>query len=420
MRFDESEKLASAKPALKALVAGCDRLLAGLRGDALIHSDRWASALREEASRVDAVLQEYVAAGLLRSRNVVECECGTAVSSGDTQCPSCGLPARGGVPKTAYGFADESRAIASKPAAHPVSSPVAVADTRPQATFGIVIALPYEFAAVEVMLDDRKDWRARGAGAGRRYVVGKIPARSGGVHDVAGVLLPDTGNNQAAACAALLLEHFPEVRHIIMCGIAGGIPRPGVPEHDVRLGDIVITDRGGVIQYDFGKDEGGKWTPRYPPRPPGAELQEATKLLDARAYRGERPWEGYLSRTVEIEGAERPADDLDAKGNPVRYPVDPPRRVGLPRVFFAPIASSGTLLKHEEKRDQLAQEHNVKAVEMEGSGIADATWTRGEGYIVVRGVVDYCDLNKGDRWHKYAAVAAAAYTRALIESIPVA
>jgi nucleoside phosphorylase len=109
---------------------------------------------------------------------------------------------------------------------------------------------------------------------------------------------------------------------------------------------------------------------------------------------------------------------VDAKGVPKSYPADPSRRPGVPRLFPAPIASSGTLLKNPEKRDALAKQHGVKAIEMEASGIADATWSRGEGYIAVRGIVDYADLEKGDRWHKYGAVAAAAYVRALIESMP--
>ena len=39
------------------------------------------------------------------------------------------------------------------------------------------------------------------------------------------------------------------------------------------------------------------------------------------------------------------------------------------------------------------------------------------GYLVVRGICDYCDSHKNDDWQQYAAVVAAAYTRALIESI---
>jgi hypothetical protein len=55
---------------------------------------------------------------------------------------------------------------------------------------------------------------------------------------------------------------------------------------------------------------------------------------------------------------------------------------------------------------------------MEGAGVADATWTYQAGYLVVRGICDYCDANKGDVWQAYAALIAAAYTQALLESIP--
>lgn len=61
---------------------------------------------------------------------------------------------------------------------------------------------------------------------------------------------------------------------------------------------------------------------------------------------------------------------------------------------------------------------NVKAVEMEGSGIADASWSLKVGYMAIRGICDYADSNKNDRWQEYAAMVAAAYTRALLESMP--
>jgi nucleoside phosphorylase len=68
--------------------------------------------------------------------------------------------------------------------------------------------------------------------------------------------------------------------------------------------------------------------------------------------------------------------------------------------------------------DQLRDKFKVKAIEMEASGIANATWNREVGYLVVRGICDYCDSHKNDDWQQYAAVVAAAYTRALIESMP--
>jgi nucleoside phosphorylase len=55
---------------------------------------------------------------------------------------------------------------------------------------------------------------------------------------------------------------------------------------------------------------------------------------------------------------------------------------------------------------------------MEGSGIEDGTWNAGQHYILIRGISDYCDGSKNDMWQGYAAVVAASYARALIESLP--
>jgi len=76
------------------------------------------------------------------------------------------------------------------------------------------------------------------------------------------------------------------------------------------------------------------------------------------------------------------------------------------------------LQKDPKAIDELREKFGVKAIEMEGSGIADATWTHDIGYLVVRGICNYCDSHKNDEWQQYAAVVAAAYTRALIESMP--
>ncbi len=81
------------------------------------------------------------------------------------------------------------------------------------------------------------------------------------------------------------------------------------------------------------------------------------------------------------------------------------------------IAAANTLLKNPLIRDELRNKFNVKAVEMETSGIADATWNHGVGYLAVRGICDYCDSKKNNIWQKYAAVVAAAYTKSLLESI---
>ena len=58
------------------------------------------------------------------------------------------------------------------------------------------------------------------------------------------------GNNNAAIHATKLLHDFSSVQWIIMTGIAGGVPNPREPYEHVRLGDIVVSDKWGVVQYD--------------------------------------------------------------------------------------------------------------------------------------------------------------------------
>ena len=299
-------------------------------------------------------------------------------------------------------------------------------------TIGIITALAKEFAAVKVLLQNPRDHFIPGKGAGRRYVLGEIAAANGGMHTVILALLSDTGNNQAAARATMLLEHFPTVEDIIMTGIAGAVPNPNKPEEHVRLGDIIITNRGGVVQYDFvkkerkqdGDEEWEEDTHRHPPRAPSALLHEAATHLEAEELQGSRPWNELIELACQRLQITRPAEAMDvltSSDNPskkVRHPVDPDRKAGLPRVFHGVIASANILLKDPKKRDALRQKFNARAVEMENSGIGDATWNRGAGYLGVRGGCDYCDSHKGDAWQQYAAAVAAGYTVSLIRTIP--
>src|SRR5262249_4732570 len=102
----------------------------------------------------------------------------------------------------------------------------------------------------------------------------------------------------------------------------------------------------------------------------------------------------------------------------IEHPEDPERFEGQPRVFLGLIASSNAVLKDPVKRDKLRDQFSARAIEMETAGLADAAWVLDIGYLGVRGICDYCDPNKNDDWQPYAALAAAAYVRALLESIP--
>jgi nucleoside phosphorylase len=259
--------------------------------------------------------------------------------------------------------------------------------------------------------------------------VATVTAANQAKHSVV-IAQADMGNNVAAVRATLLLGHFPSVKSIVMCGIAGGIPRhDSAPDH-VRLGDVVVSDQKGVIQYDFvkrtvkGKRAEVIEEVRAAPRPPSAELLEAVRHLEVGIHFKRFPWMAHLAAGLDHLGWKRPDEATDRLADPatpsgfLKHPEDDARQSGQPRIFRAPIASANTLLKDPFKRDEPRSKFGTEAVEMEGSGIADATWNQGVGYLVVRGICDYCDANKNDLWQPYAAMAAAAYVRALLESLP--
>lgn len=294
---------------------------------------------------------------------------------------------------------------------------------------GIITALAKEYAAMYAMLEQAQDYTAPGDGAGRRYGRGTLPAASGGRHTVVVALSLDMGNNASASRTSRMLDHFPRMKHVLMVGIAGGVPHPARPEDHVRLGDVVVSDRNGVVQYDLGKELLDPATgqinfiTRTPPRPPGAELLEAARLMQAGELRGERAWLKWLARAKDLPNSQRPPAGKDElyetldQAKRLEPPIDPQRRPDQARVFLGTIASADRVLKNPILRDSLRDQYGVKAIELEGSGVTDATWRLEHSYLVVRGICDYCDTHQNDVWQEYAAAVAAAYTRGLLATL---
>jgi nucleoside phosphorylase len=293
---------------------------------------------------------------------------------------------------------------------------------------GIVTALPHETAALLAVIKKYEEIHVPGTQAGRRYWSAEVASQEGGAHHIV-IAQSGVGNNRAAGRATQLLEHFRTVQSIIMCGIAGAVPQPQKVADHVRLGDIVVSNIKGIVQYDFVKrsvgEQGEKIEElRYSSHRPSALLTEAVDLLEVGKHLGHRPWEHHLDPALRELNWSRPEGVTDVLSDATNvssvldHPYDPERTAGAPRVFLGPIAAANSLLKDPVKRDALRDAYGVKAVEMESSGILDATWTYEVGYLVVRGSCDYCDSNKTDTWQRYAAVAAAAYVVALLESMP--
>lgn len=292
--------------------------------------------------------------------------------------------------------------------------------------FGIITALPKEFAAMKIMLEDSFEYNISNDNS--TYIIGRIPCNGGSGHNlVALALMKQYGNNNAAITTSNLQRSFPGISDIIMLGIAGGIPDYDHYNKHVRLGDIVISMGSGVVQYDNLKKEVEKITIRDNSPKPSAFLVDIVNQIEADRIQGKYPWEKFISENFsKIENGDRPSDEKDLLfkyndvANPIKveHPSDETRLLHKSKIHYGIIGAANILLKDPHLRDQLKRDCNVIAIEMEGSGVADSSWFAGNNYLIVRGISDYCDPQKNDLWQGHAAICAAAYTRCLLEKIP--
>lgn len=285
--------------------------------------------------------------------------------------------------------------------------------SRPR--IGIITALAKEHAAVCAMLDNRREV----VRAGRPYEIGSMPARSGAPHTVVVGLLPTAGNNIAGIVSTILALDFPSVQDLIVVGIAGAAPNPRKPDQHVRLGDVVATGERGIVQYDHVKRLEDEQQHRAPPRAPSFRLLMATRILESERRQGLKPWLAEFNRTAGLAEVARPTSADRLRETPpatdwVEHPVDPGRVEGEPRVFMGTIGSANIVLADAVYRDKIRDKFDLRAFEMEVSGLADASWVLGREYFAVRGTCDYCDGDKNDIWQGYASAIAAAYARALL------
>lgn len=279
---------------------------------------------------------------------------------------------------------------------------------------GIVTALPVEHAALDVLIDGAADWPVELDH--HHYRSGYLPSKaSGRPHRVVYGMPTRDGTRHAAALVADMVRSFPRLEVIVVCGIAGGVPRDGEGpggRSGPHLGDVVVGTEG-IIDFGHQRRVDGVSTPRRLVPGISATLLRADRELQSASLRGHKPWLAALRASqARYPGFGRP----DAAADPRRRGMPQARD---PEVFRGEIGSADVLVRDAEYRDRLAASHAVLAVEMEAVGIANAADDRDKHWFVVRGISDYCEnATKSDAWHAYASLAAAAYVRALLAVCP--
>lgn len=279
-------------------------------------------------------------------------------------------------------------------------------------SIAFITALPKEHAAATRLLIDPQPLNVPDDPT--LYTIGFVQGQ-GGHHSVILACLSKYANNPAAVTTTNLIRSFPSVRDIVFVGIAAGVPRPNKPDAHVRLGDIIVSSGAGVIQFDIGAQRSSHFEIRDASPPPSARLLQAVNLLESQILVGQFSWAEYIAAYLLRAEVDRPSKEPRKN---FRHPPDTQRRKGVPRVFRGKIGASNTLMKSASHRDAIADTLGILAIEMEGSGVADATWEAKVGYLLVRSACDYGDEGKNDAWQEYASHAAAAYLGALCTQLP--
>ena len=116
---------------------------------------------------------------------------------------------------------------------------------------GWICALPLEMTAAKAMLDQIHATLVTPSYDSNAYTLGNICG-----HNVVMACLPAGvyGTTSAATVASQMLSSFTSINTRFMVGIGGGVPSN---EHDIRLGDVVVSTPSpqcaAVVQYDYGK-----------------------------------------------------------------------------------------------------------------------------------------------------------------------
>ncbi|KAJ6258876.1 hypothetical protein Dda_5771 [Drechslerella dactyloides] len=301
---------------------------------------------------------------------------------------------------------------------------------------GWIAALPHERAAAQAMLDrEHAPVQHKHPKDDNVYSLGSIDGPNG-EHNVVIASLPPGkyGATPAATAAAHMLSSFPAIKFGLMVGIGGGIPSD---DNDIRLGDVVVSKPegtfGGVRQFDCGKatingfEECGILD--SPPR----VLLNATSALQAQhdmvgsaiptileemyekypLMAKPRSGPGYIYQGANHDQLFQ-SDHKHKDGQRDCSKCDDARKIDRqerfdqePYIHYGTIASGNHVIKDARIRDSLSK--NCLCFETEATGLMNDF-----PCLVIRGICDYSDSHKNDRWQKYAAATAAAYAKELL------
>ncbi|KAK6502897.1 hypothetical protein TWF481_007938 [Arthrobotrys musiformis] len=311
----------------------------------------------------------------------------------------------------------------------------------------IICALPLEARAIRALFEAGEDKTFEKAkGDTNIYSIGRISGK-----DVVLAYMPGMGKVAAAGVAGNLKRSFENIKLALLVGICGGVPGEG--DNGVRLGDVIVGKN--VVHYDFGRQYEHGFEMKDGPGDrlgkQGPEIGGFVGKLESGRGKLEQQLSGYLDSMLNSWKPKISVDNLKDVAYPKGYWhihqdkdagecwdgkcenfvsvcktattasceelgceradwIRPRDRRPVPRVFFGTVASGDKVMRSAAIRNKIAKGADVLAFDMEAAGVWDFL-----PCILIKGVCDYSDSHKNKSWQEYAAISAAAFTRAALE-----
>ena len=235
------------------------------------------------------------------------------------------------------------------------------------------------------------------------------------------------------------------MEHVLLVGVAGGVPHTTEFSKHVHIGDIVVSisaDKNCPLCIHCQKIENSKKGGGYAYTTRCFEsknriLQNICNSLKAIVevdWLRPRPWDVYLQQGREhLIGQEfsfqRPPREnrLMVRNNDgTAQFVDAPKPTGRsvrgyketsPTVRYGVIGSGKLVSRSHNVRQDFANINNVKAFDMNLEAVLESLeGNRNESFLVIRGICDYVDGSNRE-WQPYAALAAAGYMKSLLMAL---
>ena len=205
------------------------------------------------------------------------------------------------------------------------------------------------------------------------------PSGRVGRYRVAARCLSGMGNTGAAAGAQQVIDTLRPAA-VLLVGIAGSTSRVAAP------GDVLVADT--VVGYEPGRRD-----------PAGLHRRPDVH----------RPAFALLAAAREVEPEEW-APHIDAKR---------PAPGAQPAAYFGTVLSGEKVIADATALAELSRAWpKTVGIEMEGLGVATASYRSGAGFLLIKAVSDRADEDKDDAWQEYASESAARFALAVLRRSP--